>query len=382
MYTQFSSESVSEGHPDKIADQISDAILDAFLKKDKNAKVAAETFVAKNFVLVGGEVKSDAHIDIESLVRETIIAIGYDSPKYGFDGNTVQIQNIIAEQSPEITKAVVKQGQRLGAGDQGMMFGYASNETPMYMPAPIVLAHAILKHAAKKRKNDVAYRWMRPDAKCQISMTYDKQGNIQAITDIVMSQQHSEDVTYSQIKEQLCEDLIRPTVQELFSQLDVSQIQYHINSSGNFVLGGPAADAGLTGRKIISDTYGGMGRHGGGAFSGKDPSKVDRSAAYFARYVAKNIVAAGFADRCELQLSYAIGEESPIGFALDCFGTEKQSLATIEKNIARVCSFSPWELIDRLALRDVEYIQTSVYGHFGKAGLPWEQLSLRDELLA
>jgi S-adenosylmethionine synthetase len=387
----FTSESVTEGHPDKICDQISDAVLDAFLTNDPNARVACEVSVATGLVLVIGEISTRSeYVDIPAIVRNTIKDIGYTRAKYGFDFQTCAVLTSLNEQSPDIAQGVDKaleareglmtdeQIEALGAGDQGLMFGFATNETPELMPLPIALAHRLSRRLAEVRKNGTL-SYLRPDGKTQVTIEYDENNQPVRVDAIVVSTQHAEEITLEQIKKDIIEHVIRPTVPDNF--LD-SETQYFINPTGRFVIGGPQGDAGLTGRKIIVDTYGGYARHGGGAFSGKDPTKVDRSAAYAARYVAKNIVAAGLADKCEIQLAYAIGVARPVSISVDTFGTGKVSeeklVAAIQKNF----DLRPAGIIKALDLRRPIYKQTAAYGHFGRTDLdvPWERTDKVEQL--
>jgi S-adenosylmethionine synthetase len=360
----FTSESVSEGHPDKIADQISDAVLDAILAQDKRARVACETMVKTGAAIVAGEITTDAWVDIESLARKVINDIGYNTSKVGFDGHTCAIINMIGKQSPDINQGVDrKKPEEQGAGDQGLMFGYACNEAPEYMPAPIYYSHRLVEQQAKiRKKKNSPLPWLRPDAKSQVTLRYD--GNkIAGIDAIVLSTQHDEDVKQKHLVEAVMEEIIKPV---LPSKLIDKKTKFHINPTGKFVIGGPVGDCGLTGRKIIVDSYGGMARHGGGAFSGKDPSKVDRSAAYAARYVAKNIVAAGLADKCEVQVSYAIGVAEPTSISVTTFGTGKISDDKIEKLIRAHFDLRPYGIIQMLDLIHPVYQPTASYGHFGR----------------
>jgi S-adenosylmethionine synthetase len=367
----FTSESVSAGHPDKVCDQISDAILDAALKDDKNSRVAVETLVKDNQVILAGEITTKSKIDYIDVVRKTILDIGYDKEEYGFNGNSCSIINILGGQSGDIDRGVTEtENREQGAGDQGLMFGYAENSTEELMPAPIMLAHQLVKRQAELMKNG-KIPWLRPDAKSQVSCIYD--GNkIVGIDAVVLSTQHDKDVLLSELKEAIKEEIIKPILPEKWL---TAKTQYHINPTGNFEIGGPVGDAGLTGRKIIVDTYGGMARHGGGAFSGKDPSKVDRSAAYATRYVAKNIVAAGIADRCEIQVSYAIGVAEPTSISVDTFGTGKISNQEIVKLIREHFDLRPKGLIAMLDLKRPIYQQTASYGHFGRTedSITWEK---------
>ena len=373
QYTLFTSESVSEGHPDKIADQISDAILDAMLEKDPESRVAVETLIKTGLVLVAGEVRTNSWVDIEELVRKVIIDIGYTSSEMGFDGSSCAILNAIGKQSSDIAMGVDESAgnnKEQGAGDQGLMFGYASNETESLMPAPIHYAHRLMQQQAKVRK-DGTLPWLRPDAKSQLTFRYDADGNPLSIDAVVLSTQHSPDIDLESLRAGVMEHIIRPVIPAHWLTEDT---KYHINPTGNFVIGGPVGDCGLTGRKIIVDTYGGMARHGGGAFSGKDPSKVDRSAAYAGRYVAKNIVAAGLADRCEIQISYAIGVAEPTSISLNTFGSGKISDAAIEDLVRKHFNLNAGGLVAMLDLKRPIYRDTAAYGHFGRdnPNFTWE----------
>ena len=377
-YSIFTSESVSEGHPDKMADQISDAILDAMLKDDKNARVAVETMVKTGMVVVAGEVRTNTYIDLEDLVRDVILDIGYNSSDVGFDGASCAVLNAIGKQSHDIAIGVDEGGEKeQGAGDQGLMFGYASNETDVLMPAPITYSHRLVERQAKMRKNGTL-PWLRPDAKSQVTMRYEN-GQPIAVEAVVLSTQHNPDISQSDIKEAVMEEIIKPV---LPSEWLSSDTQYHINPTGQFIIGGPVGDCGLTGRKIIVDTYGGMARHGGGAFSGKDPSKVDRSAAYAGRYVAKNIVAAGLADRCEIQISYAIGVAEPTSISINTFGTGKLSDTAIVNLVNEHFDLRPKGLIDMLDLKRPIYLATAAYGHFGREepNFTWEKTDKAEAL--
>ncbi|OCG71689.1 methionine adenosyltransferase [Gilliamella sp. Occ3-1] len=365
----FTSESVSEGHPDKIADQISDAVLDAILKQDPKARVACETYVKTGMALVGGEITTSAWVDIEELTRKTINDIGYTSSEMGFDANSCAVLNAIGKQSPDINQGVDRNDPlEQGAGDQGIMFGYATNEMLNLMPAAISYAHDLMCRQAEVRKNGTL-PWLRPDAKSQVTLIY-QDGQIKGIDTIVLSTQHSEGIEQKALHEAVMEEIIKPT---LPAEWLTSRTKYFINPTGRFVIGGPMGDCGLTGRKIIVDTYGGAAHHGGGAFSGKDPSKVDRSAAYAARYVAKNIVAAGLADRCELQISYAIGIANPTSIYVNTFGTEKIHHDKIVSLIKEFFDLRPYGLIQMLDLIQPIYQQTASYGHFGRDIFPWEK---------
>ena len=370
MARLFTSESVSEGHPDKIADQISDAVLDAILAQDPMARVACESFVKTGMVLVGGEITTSAWVDIEELVRQTVRDIGYVHSDMGFDANSCAVLSAIGKQSPDINRGVDrKDPKELGAGDQGLMFGYATNETGVLMPAPITYAHLLVKRQSEVRKSGVL-PWLRPDAKSQITFAYDSDGKIQGIDAVVLSTQHREDIEHDELVEAVQEEIIKPVLPKEWL---THQTKYFINPTGRFVIGGPMGDCGLTGRKIIVDTYGGMARHGGGAFSGKDPSKVDRSAAYAARYVAKNIVAAGLADRCEIQVSYAIGVAEPTSISVETFGTGKLDESHLIKLVRQFFDLRPYGLIEMLDLKRPIYQATAAYGHFGREEFPWEK---------
>ena len=358
----FTSESVSEGHPDKVADQISDAVLDAMLAQDKRSRVACETLVKTGVAIVAGEVTTEAWVDLEDLVRSVIADIGYTSSEVGFDGRTCGVMNIIGKQSPDIAMGVDRRDpEEQGAGDQGLMFGYASNETDSLMPAPICYAHRLVERQAEVRRSGLL-PWLRPDAKSQVTCRYTN-GRVVGLDAVVLSTQHAPDVKQPDLREAVMELVIK---QVLPQDWITPQTKFHINPTGNFVIGGPVGDCGLTGRKIIVDTYGGMARHGGGAFSGKDPSKVDRSAAYAARYVAKNIVAAGIADRCEVQVSYAIGVAHPTSISVTTFGTGKISDEKIEKLIRKHFDLRPYGILQMLDLIHPMYQQTASYGHFGR----------------
>ena len=366
----FTSESVSEGHPDKISDQISDAILDEFLRHDASAKVACETLCTTGLVVVAGEVRSEAYVDVQGVARRVINRIGYTRSEYQFDGNSCGVLSAIHEQSPDINQGVVRAAEEeQGAGDQGIMFGFATNETPELLPAPIVFAHKLLMELAKRRKRGHV-DWLRPDCKSQVAVAYDEAGRPVHIENVVISTQHTEEVDHDTIYN-YCVRLIKTV---LPAELLDDRTEYFINPTGKFVVGGPHGDSGLTGRKIIVDTYGGMGRHGGGAFSGKDPSKVDRSAAYMCRWVAKHIVAAGLADKCELQVAYAIGYPAPVSIRVDTFGTGKVEEKAIESALEGIFSFKPADMVEQLNLLQPIYRKTTHYGHFTNPELPWEQL--------
>jgi len=361
-YTLFTSESVSEGHPDKIADQISDAVLDALLARDPQARVACETLVKTGVAILAGEISTTAWVDLEELVRRVICDIGYNSSEVGFDGDTCGVLNIIGKQSSDIAQGVDRsRPEDQGAGDQGLMFGYASNETDVLMPAPIVYAHRLMERQAEVRKSGLL-PWLRPDAKSQVTCRYEN-GQVVGIDAIVLSTQHNPEVSYGDLKEAVMELIIK---QVLPAELLHRDTLFHINPTGQFVIGGPVGDCGLTGRKIIVDTYGGMARHGGGAFSGKDPSKVDRSAAYAGRYVAKNIVAAGLADRCEIQVSYAIGVAEPTSIAINTFGTGKIPEHRIAELVREHFDLRPYAITTMLDLLHPMYQPTAAYGHFGR----------------
>jgi S-adenosylmethionine synthetase len=372
----FTSESVSEGHPDKIADQISDAVLDAILTEDPKARVACETFVKTGMVLVGGEINTKAWVDIEELTRNTVKEIGYTHSDMGFDGGSCAVLNAIGKQSADINQGVDRESpEAQGAGDQGLMFGYASDETEVLMPAPITYAHRLVQQQAKLRKNGTL-DWLRPDAKSQITFIYENNEPV-GIDAVVLSTQHCDSVSTKTLREAVMEEIIQPTLPAKWLS---SKTKFHINPTGRFVIGGPMGDCGLTGRKIIVDTYGGMARHGGGAFSGKDPSKVDRSAAYAGRYVAKNIVAAGLAKRCEIQISYAIGVAEPTSMSIETFGTGKVSEAVLVELVKTHFDLSPYGLIKMLNLEQPIYKETAAYGHFGREQFPWEAIDKANAL--
>jgi S-adenosylmethionine synthetase len=373
----FTSESVSEGHPDKVADQISDAVLDAILKDDPRGRVACETLIKTGVVVVAGEVTTKAWVDVESLVRKVVLDIGYNSSDMGFDGASCGVVNIIGKQSPDIAQGVDRKDERKqGAGDQGLMFGYATNETDVLMPAAITLAHRLVKKQADVRKLD----WLRPDAKSQVTLRYedDKPVGLEAV---VLSTQHSEDISTKALRELVMDEILEPVLPKKWVD---KRTKFHINPTGRFVIGGPVGDCGLTGRKIIVDTYGGFARHGGGAFSGKDPSKVDRSAAYAARYVAKNLVAAGLADRCEVQISYAIGVAEPTSVMVETFGTGRLSRERLTQLVRKHFDLTPYGLREMLDLVRPIYQKTAAYGHFGRteSEFSWEQTDKAAELAA
>jgi S-adenosylmethionine synthetase len=376
----FTSESVSEGHPDKLCDQISDAVLDKCLEKDPESRVACETYAATGMVLVGGEITTEAFVNIQETVRELVKKVGYTKAEYGLDYESMAVMNIINSQSPDISQGVTS-GQGLfkeqGAGDQGMMFGFATTETPELMPAPIMYSHKLLQKAAAMRHSR-NIDWLRPDSKSQVTIEYEN-GVPKRIDAVVISHQHDPDVKYEEIEETIINRIVKPVLEP--TGLIDSNTKYYINPTGRFVVGGPFGDTGLTGRKIIVDTYGGMGRHGGGAFSGKDPSKVDRSAAYMGRYIAKNIVAAGLCTRCEVELSYAIGVPFPISVMVDTFGTGKVPEDRIEEAVKKVFDLSPAGIIRDLDLKRPIYLDTATYGHFGKDGYSWEKVDKVKELL-
>jgi S-adenosylmethionine synthetase len=376
----FTSESVSEGHPDKIADQISDGILDAIIADDPKARVACETMIKTGMVVVAGEVTTSAWVDIENIVRKIVIDIGYDNSSHGFDGTTCAVLNAIGKQSPDIARGVDRESEeKQGAGDQGLMFGYACNETDVLMPAPITYSHRLVQRQAEVRKNGIL-PWLRPDAKSQVTFNYKNDKPI-SINAVVLSSQHAPEVSMPDLREGIMEEIIKPVLPlELLS----SDTQYHINPTGRFEIGGPMGDCGLTGRKIIVDTYGGSARHGGGAFSGKDPSKVDRSAAYASRYVAKNIVAAGLAERCEIQVSYAIGVAEPTSISVHSFGTGTISDARMTELIREHFDLTPYGILKMLDLLRPMYRQTAAYGHFGREDidLSWERTDKAEALKA
>ena len=376
----FTSESVSEGHPDKVADQISDAVLDAILAEDPRGRVACETMVKTGVVILGGEVTTSTWVDVETLVRKTVLDIGYNSSEMGFDGASCGVLNIIGKQSPDIAQGVDRQDEReQGAGDQGLMFGYATNETDVLMPAPITLAHRLVKRQAEVRKSG-RLPWLRPDAKSQVTLRYedDKPVGLEAV---VLSTQHGPDVATETLREAVMEEILKPVLPKEWVGRET---QFHINPTGRFVIGGPVGDCGLTGRKIIVDTYGGYARHGGGAFSGKDTSKVDRSAAYAARYVAKNIVAAGLAQRCEVQVSYAIGVAEPTSIMVEAFGTSRFSREQLTQLVRKHFDLTPYGLRRMLDLARPIYQKTAAYGHFGRTEpeFTWERTDRAEALAA
>ncbi len=372
----FTSESVSEGHPDKIADQISDAVLDAILTQDPKARVACETYVKTGMVLVGGEITTSAWVDIEELTRQTVKDIGYTHSDMGFDADSCAVLNAIGKQSADINQGVDRQRpEEQGAGDQGLMFGYASDETDVFMPAPITYAHRLVQQQASVRKTG-KLPFLRPDAKSQVTFRYENDKPV-GIDAVVLSTQHCDSVSTAEVRDAVMEEIIKPV---LPAEWLTQTTQFHINPTGRFVIGGPVGDCGLTGRKIIVDTYGGMARHGGGAFSGKDPSKVDRSAAYAGRYVAKNIVAAGLAKRCEIQISYAIGVAEPTSISVETFGTGTVDESTLVALIREHFDLRPYGLIKMLDLERPIYRPTAAYGHFGRDSFPWEQTDKADAL--
>lgn len=380
MSRLFTSESVSEGHPDKVADQISDAVLDAFLAQDPKAHVACETLVKTGMVVLAGEVNSTANVDLESVIRKTVCDIGYNSTEVGFDGHYCAFLNALGKQSPDINQGVERESpEDQGAGDQGLMFGYACNETAVLMPAAITYAHLLVMRQSEVRRKGII-PWLRPDAKSQVTFLYNDDGSINSVDTVVLSTQHSPDVSLSSVIEGVQEEIIKKVIPSAYL---TKNTKYFINPTGRFVIGGPVGDCGLTGRKIIVDTYGGAACHGGGAFSGKDPSKVDRSAAYAARYVAKNVVAAGIASRCEIQVSYAIGVAKPVSISVNTFGTSKKyNDEQISKAVAEVFDLRPYGLIKMLNLLRPIYKPTATYGHFGRDGFPWEETNKKDDILA
>ena len=379
----FTSESVTEGHPDKVCDQISDGVLDAIFAKDPNARVACECAATTGMVLVMGEISTNCYVDIPKVARETICRIGYDRPNAGFDGHSCAVLTAIDEQSGDIAMGVnssYDEADTLGAGDQGMMFGFACDETPELMPAPITFAHKLTRRLAAERKNG-ALPWLRPDGKSQVSVQYDENGAVERIDTVVVSTQHAADIEIKDLREAVVEEIIKPTLPE---QLLDKDTKFYVNPTGRFVIGGPMGDSGLTGRKIIVDTYGGYAAHGGGAFSGKDPTKVDRSAAYMARYVAKNLVAAGLAKKCQIELAYAIGVAHPVSVLIESYGTGKLSDTALSELVQRCFDLRPASIIKTLDLRRPIYQQVAAYGHFGRSDLdlPWEKTDAVDALLA
>jgi S-adenosylmethionine synthetase len=376
----FTSESVGEGHPDKICDQVSDAVLDSALSQDEKSRVACEAFTTTGLVLVGGEITTQGYIDLQRIVRGVLKFIGYDDPAYGIDYQSCSVISSIHEQSPDIAQGVDRGSKEIGAGDQGMMFGYACRETPELMPAPIQYAHRIMLRAADVRKRGIL-PFMRPDGKCQVSVRY-RDGKPVEVSTVVLSHQHAEDVGYPELKEAFIEEIIKKAIP---AQMLAGNVTYHINPTGRFVIGGPHGDTGLTGRKIIVDTYGGMARHGGGAFSGKDPTKVDRSASYMARYIAKNVVAADLCEKCEVQLAYAIGVARPVSLFVSTFGTGKVTEDEIEGAIAEIFDTTPAGIIETLDLRKPIFQETAAYGHFGRDNFSWERTdkveTLKEKLL-
>ena len=381
-YSLFTSESVTEGHPDKLADQISDAVLDELLKKDPNSRVALETFLTRGLCVVGGELTTDAYVEIADVVRQTIVGVGYTHTDYGFDGYTCGVMLAIQQQSPDIAQGVDKENPyEQGAGDQGLMFGYAVNETEQLMPLPLTIAHDLTRQlaAARRAHPELGFR---PDGKSQVTVAYGPDGRAEHIDTIVLSTQHDPSHTQASVQTHVQEYVVKPVL-EKYARYNKGNITYHINPTGRFVIGGPQADTGVTGRKIIVDTYGGAARHGGGAFSGKDPSKVDRSAAYTGRYIAKNIVAAGLADRAEIQLAYAIGVAEPVSVLVDTFGTGRAPETEIVRRVRDAVDLRPRAMIERLCLlrpERIQYIQTAKNGHFGNAMFPWEETDLADKL--
>ncbi len=377
----FTSESVTEGHPDKVCDQISDGVLDALLAQDPMARVACETLAATGMVLVTGQITCNCYVDIAQVARRTLLNIGYDSPEAGFNGNTCAVLTAIDEQSKDIAMGVdaAYDDKSTGAGDQGMMFGFACDETKELMPAPIGYAHNLTRALSELRK-DGTLPWLRPDGKSQVSVQYDDEGNPERIDTVVVSTQHAEEIDVQTLRQSVIETVIRPNLPKRLLDADT---RFLVNPTGRFVLGGPAADTGLTGRKIIVDTYGGYAAHGGGAFSGKDPTKVDRSAAYMARYVAKNIVAAGLARKCQIELAYAIGVAKPVSVLVDTYGTGRISDEALSGLVARCFDLRPAAIIERLDLRRPIYQQTAAYGHFGRSDLdlPWEKTDAVETLL-
>ena len=379
----FTSESVTEGHPDKVCDRISDAVLDEVMKHDPNGRVACETCCTTGMVLVMGEISTNCYVDIPKVARETICRIGYDRPNAGFDGHSCAVLTAIDEQSGDIAMGVnssYDEADTLGAGDQGMMFGFACDETPELMPAPITFAHKLTRRLAAERKSG-ALPWLRPDGKSQVSVQYDENGAVERIDTVVVSTQHAADIEIKDLREAVIEEIIKPTLPAHLLDKDT---KFYVNPTGRFVIGGPMGDSGLTGRKIIVDTYGGYAVHGGGAFSGKDPTKVDRSAAYMARYVAKNLVAAGLAKKCQIELAYAIGVAHPVSVLVESYGTGKLSDAALSELVQRCFDLRPASIIKTLDLRRPIYQQVAAYGHFGRSDLdlPWEKTDAVEALLA
>ncbi len=378
----FTSESVTEGHPDKVCDQISDGVLDAILAKDPMARVACETLVTNGMVLVTGQISTECYVDISRIARDTLCRIGYNSPEAGFNGNTCAVLTAIDDQSGDIAMGVnsAYDDKTIGAGDQGMMFGFACDETKGLMPTPISYAHQLARHLSEIRKSG-ELSWLRPDGKTQVSVQYGEDGSVERIDTVVVSTQHSAEIAIDDVRRAVIEKVIRPT---LPARLIDDNTRFFVNPTGRFVFGGPAADTGLTGRKIIVDTYGGYAAHGGGCFSGKDPTKVDRSAAYMARYIAKNIVAAGLAHRCQIEVAYAIGVARPVSVLVDSFGTGAVSDERLSELVTRCFDLRPAAIIERLDLRRPIYLQTAAYGHFGRGdlNLPWERTDAVEALLA
>ena len=379
----FTSESVTEGHPDKVCDQISDGVLDAIYAKDPSARVACECAATTGMVVVMGEISTNCYVDIPKVARETICKIGYDSPAAGFDGHTCAVLTAIDEQSGDIAMGVdssYDDADTLGAGDQGMMFGFACTETPELMPAPIAFAHKLTRRLTDERKSG-RLSWLRPDGKSQVSVQYGEDGSVERIDNVVISTQHAEEIAIGDLREAIIEEVIKPT---LPANLIDSATKFYVNPTGRFVIGGPVGDTGLTGRKIIVDTYGGYAAHGGGAFSGKDPTKVDRSAAYMARYIAKNLVAAGLATKCQIELAYAIGVAQPVSVLVDTYGTGKLSDLRLSEIVRRCFDLRPAAIIKTLDLRRPIYQQTAAYGHFGRndLNLPWEATDAVERVLA
>ena len=379
----FTSESVTEGHPDKLCDQVSDAVLDALISQDPMARVACETCTTTGMVMVMGEITADATVDYQQIVRDTVNGIGYDEPSAGFDGNSISVLTAVHAQSPDIAMGVdnaYDDADEFGAGDQGMMFGFACDETPELMPAPISFAHALTRRLTEARKKGIL-DFLRPDGKSQVTVEYDENGRVLSVPAIVVSTQHSPDISIEDLREAVTETIIKPIIPE---GLITAETKFFVNPTGRFVIGGPVGDSGLTGRKIIVDTYGGYASHGGGAFSGKDPTKVDRSAAYMARYIAKNLVAAGAARACQIELAYAIGVAQPVSVLVDTRGTGVVDDERIAAIVKKLFDMRPKRIIDRLGLRAPIYKQTAAYGHFGRTDvdLPWERLNMVDAIRA